>query len=198
MKPPTEGKTWTAQRKRKELDPAMDYLINAGVRDGLQCCRKVFHIHFDNAAAEDWREEKTKQMHGESHLTDLGPGLVMPNTVLDRIVACAHHCKIKTTDDLCKETHWSSTDCFGTEVVALVHHIILVPMPQAVLTTVPLQSRPVPSSNSAIIGSTRAHQLQKNKCGACGLEGHNRRNRVCLKHPSRISTTTGNKKNVLR
>ncbi|KIK92367.1 hypothetical protein PAXRUDRAFT_147509, partial [Paxillus rubicundulus Ve08.2h10] len=192
-----------------ELDPAMDYLINTGVWDGLQCRRKVFHIHFDNAAAKDWWEEKTKQMHRELHLTDLGPGLVMPDTVLDRIMACVHHCKIKTTDDLCKETHWSSIDHFGTEVVALVHRGILVPMPQAVLTTVLLQSHPVPSSNSAITGSTHAHQLQvdevvselnagkKNKCGACRLEGHNRCNCVCLKHPSRISTTTGNKENVL-
>ncbi|KIJ10665.1 hypothetical protein PAXINDRAFT_85694, partial [Paxillus involutus ATCC 200175] len=188
-----------------ELDPAMDYLINAGVRDGLQCRREVFHIHFDNAAAEDWREEKTKQMHRESHLTDLGPGLVMPDTVLDRIVACAHHCKIKTTDDLCKEIHWSSTDHFGTEVVALD----TCGCRECEFPT-PLQSRPVPSSNSAITGSTRAHQLQvdevvselnagkKNKCGACRLEGHNRHNCVCLKHPSRISTTIRNKENVLR
>jgi len=38
-------------RKRKELDPAMDCLINAHLRAGLHCRRKVFDLHFDNASA---------------------------------------------------------------------------------------------------------------------------------------------------
>ena len=40
-----------ARRKRKELDPAMDCLINAHLRAGLHCRRKVFDLHFDNASA---------------------------------------------------------------------------------------------------------------------------------------------------
>jgi superfamily II DNA or RNA helicase len=38
------------QKKRRDLDPAMDCLINAGVR-GIGCRRKVFDLHFDNGSA---------------------------------------------------------------------------------------------------------------------------------------------------
>src|SRR5258705_4355704 len=41
-------KTW---RKRKELDPAMNFLINAHLRPGFHCRRKVFDLHFNNATA---------------------------------------------------------------------------------------------------------------------------------------------------
>src|SRR5258705_7684186 len=92
-------------------------------------------------ALEDWREEKTRKIHGESHLIDIGPSLIMPDGVLDRIVACAHYLKIKSVEDLKRETHWSKTNQFGTEVLSLIHHIIPVPVTSAVFTTAPLQPR---------------------------------------------------------
>jgi len=49
---------------------------------------------------EEWREMKTHMIYGESHLIDIGPSIVMPNDVLDRIVACGHYRKIKMLDDL--------------------------------------------------------------------------------------------------
>jgi ATP-dependent DNA helicase RecQ len=38
------------QKKQRELDPAMDWLINAHLR-GIGCHRKVFDLHFDNVSA---------------------------------------------------------------------------------------------------------------------------------------------------
>jgi hypothetical protein len=62
-------------------------------------------------ALEDWRDHKTVEIYGCSHLIDLGPTVVMGDTVLDRIIDCAHHEKIKVIQDLHKETHWSINDC---------------------------------------------------------------------------------------
>ncbi|KIJ04929.1 hypothetical protein PAXINDRAFT_21786 [Paxillus involutus ATCC 200175] len=151
-------------------------------------------------ALEDWREQKTKDIYGESHLIDLGPGLVMPDSVLERIIACAHHLKISTVDDLRRETRWSGTDKFGSEVISVIHCIIPVPVSAPAFSTTPLQRRSVPQSaatsatisNSLAVypdetnhGQSIATSAKKNKCGACGLEGHNKRNRICAMHPNR-------------
>lgn len=126
-------------------------------------------------ALEDWREQKTRETHGESHLMDIGPSLVMPDEVLDRIVACAHYLKIKSVEDLKRETHWSKTNQFGIEVISLIHHIIPVPTASAVLTTTPLQPRSIPQTLTSLPEVSLSNlALKKHKCSACGVEGHNR------------------------
>ncbi|KIK12850.1 hypothetical protein PISMIDRAFT_120112 [Pisolithus microcarpus 441] len=42
----------SGKRRKKDLDPGIDYLINASERSGVECRRKVFDTCFDNAAAE--------------------------------------------------------------------------------------------------------------------------------------------------
>ncbi|KIK11093.1 hypothetical protein PISMIDRAFT_123296, partial [Pisolithus microcarpus 441] len=39
------------KRRKKDLDPGVDYLINASEHSGVKCRRKVFDMCFDNAAA---------------------------------------------------------------------------------------------------------------------------------------------------
>ncbi|KAG1724446.1 uncharacterized protein EDB91DRAFT_1062838, partial [Suillus paluster] len=56
-------------------------------------------------ALEDWRDQKTVEIYGRSPLIDLGPTVVMGDSVLDRIIDCAHHEKIRVIQDLHKETH---------------------------------------------------------------------------------------------
>ncbi|KAG1760081.1 hypothetical protein EDD22DRAFT_756366, partial [Suillus occidentalis] len=123
------------QKKEKELDQAMDLLINANYC-GVGCWRKVFNIQFDNGSVgetfltgliiaiifvlEDWRDQKTVEIYGCSHLIDLGPTVVMGNLVLDWIIGCAHFQKIKVADDLCKETHWSINDNLAKEVITII------------------------------------------------------------------------------
>jgi len=60
-----------------------------------------FKLH---TALQDWCDEKTEKEFGRAHLLDLGGMLVMSNTILDRIVDCAHHFKIDTKEDLARET----------------------------------------------------------------------------------------------
>ncbi|KIK80902.1 hypothetical protein PAXRUDRAFT_157387, partial [Paxillus rubicundulus Ve08.2h10] len=134
-------------------------------------------------ALEDWRNQKTKNVYGECHLIDLGPGLVMPDSVLECIVACAHHLKIRIVDDLHHETQWSGTDKFGDEVIVVIHCIIPVLLSTSALTTTPLQCRlltcrdmvydTIHLSGINNTQSTTTVITKKNKCGACGLEGHN-------------------------
>ncbi|KIK73578.1 hypothetical protein PAXRUDRAFT_20702 [Paxillus rubicundulus Ve08.2h10] len=164
-------------------------------------------------ALEDWREEKTREIHGESHLMDIGPALVMPDGMLNWIVACAHYFKIKTVNDLKRETRWGKANQYGTEVITMIHRVVPIPIPitaPAAFTRTPLQPRPIPQANSSLDPlSTPSHQplvagdgvnlpAKKKKCGACGLEGHNRRNRiVCTKHPDRVvSRSSINKENA--
>ncbi|KAG1889560.1 P-loop containing nucleoside triphosphate hydrolase protein [Suillus subluteus] len=227
------------QKKEKELDQAMDLLINANYR-GVGCRRKIrvtlYAIHKTKKAAhvapqqilelpirsrlakytmdsqehklcealEDWRDQKTVEIYGRSHLIDLGPTVVMGNSVLDQIVDCAHFQKIKVADDLRKETHWSVNDNLTKEVIAIIHCII----PISLYTTAPLQQRPLSTTvhapNSGLAQPPSAHitsngppagvkKLQK--CSACGQAGHNKRGRVCPMHPLRISSTAGKENN---
>ncbi|KAI6120803.1 hypothetical protein EV401DRAFT_2169641 [Pisolithus croceorrhizus] len=53
------------KRRKKDLDPGVDYLINASERSGVECRRKVFDTCFDNAAAEsDHHECNDSNMSG--------------------------------------------------------------------------------------------------------------------------------------
>jgi hypothetical protein len=95
-------------------------------------------------ALEDWREEKMAEKYGCSHLIDISPATIMEDLVLDCLVNCVHHEKIRTIEDLCKETHWLATDKFGSEVLAITHHIIPAKVIKRVtLTNAPLQRFPL-------------------------------------------------------
>ncbi|KAG2093560.1 hypothetical protein BD769DRAFT_1370648 [Suillus cothurnatus] len=137
---------------------------------------------------EDWREAATKRIYGDSNLNDYGPSLVMPNSVLERIVDCAHYKKIVTIDDLRKETQWSGVDQFGSDVITVIHRIILVPVPVPVFTSNPLQPLPHQSVDNTL--NTHAHPLapsaimvtnrKQSRCSTCNLEGHNSKSTLTI------------------
>ncbi|KAG2060972.1 hypothetical protein BDR06DRAFT_854745, partial [Suillus hirtellus] len=87
---------------------------------------------------EDWREDTTQKLYGQAHLHDLGPSLVMPNDILNRIVDCAHFHKIKSPTDLLKETHWSGVDEHGDDIVALILQVSPLPSPSTPFISTPL------------------------------------------------------------
>ncbi|KAG2140003.1 hypothetical protein BD769DRAFT_1350302 [Suillus cothurnatus] len=137
-----EGKS-SGSWKKRELDPGMDCLINAHLRGTIQCQCKVLHVHFNDSLAE----LMTRRVYGDSMLNDYGPGVTMPDSVLDRIINCAHHHKISTIDDLHKETKWSAADCFGSDVIAIVQCIIPVPVLLPVFTTATHPRQSLPSTS---------------------------------------------------
>lgn len=134
-------------------------------------------------ALEDWRDEKTVEIYGRSHLIDLGPTVVMGDSVLDRIVDCSHFEKIKIIEDLRKETHWSVNDDLAREVITIIHRII----PISLYTTTPLQQRPLSNTVSAPNNGLAQHPAlnppagvkRVSRCSACGQPGHNSKLLLC-------------------
>ncbi|KAG1724774.1 hypothetical protein EDB19DRAFT_1644335, partial [Suillus lakei] len=131
-------------------------------------------------ALEDWREEKMAEKYGCSHLINIGPAIIMADSVLDRLVNCTHHEKIRTIEDLHKETHCLSTDKFGSEVLAIIHCIIPVKaIIRAALTKAPLQCDPLsttsnpPRTGNVTLPSTVSGVKKTNRCSTCQQEGHN-------------------------
>ncbi|KAG0704808.1 hypothetical protein DFH29DRAFT_801165, partial [Suillus ampliporus] len=133
-----------------------------------------FQLH---DSLEEWRESTTRRIYGDSILNDYGPGMTMPDSVLDCIVDCAHHKKNSTTNNLHKETKWSAINRFGSDIIAIIHRIIPVPMLTPVLTMrhlkTNLPSIIAPQNN----GTQSSHSVtvvarKQLRCGACGIEGH--------------------------
>ncbi|EGN92477.1 hypothetical protein SERLA73DRAFT_79517 [Serpula lacrymans var. lacrymans S7.3] len=131
-----------------------------------------------HTAFKSWREDKTKEVYGEAHLVNIGPSLFMSNNTLTRIVDCTHHFQVQGVKDLNKETRWQGCLEYGQEVVLVV--LLVEPPPQ---TRPPLVSTPLPSRlpDTVATHTTIATPTvpRKNKCRACGVEGHNIRNQVC-------------------
>ncbi|KAG2072889.1 hypothetical protein BDR04DRAFT_1012343 [Suillus decipiens] len=185
-------KVASKQKKQRELDPAMDWLINAHLQ-GIGCCHKVFDLHFDNVSALDWREEKMAENYGHSHLIDISPSIIMSDLILNCLVNCAHHEKMKTIEDLHKETHWPATEEYRPEVLNIIHCIIPVKVISVALTNTPLQhgplSNPLRGGNVAL-PSTVLVVKKTNRCSACQQEGYNKHNHICPLHPTHNATRT--------
>ncbi|KIM51721.1 hypothetical protein SCLCIDRAFT_12054 [Scleroderma citrinum Foug A] len=138
-----EFHTTSSKRRKRDLDPMIDYLINAeryNYSDHLECdphtdvphtsrAAQRFHppkymqMEQDRAlgdALHDWQEDKTSALFGWAALNDFGPCLVMPNSILNCIINCAHYNKIKTLQDLKKETGWTKANKLGSEVITLI------------------------------------------------------------------------------
>ena len=132
-------------------------------------------------ALEQWRVETTAAVFGWAHLKDMGPSILMCSATLERIVDCAHYHKINLVSDLKRETSLPDVDKFGSEIIALIQRYS-PPLPSPFVST-PLRpttsmavntppvlpdrsTTPCPSSASTV-------QKRKNKCSACGQEGHN-------------------------
>lgn len=112
----------------------------------------------------NWRVSKVLDQFGQGGLMNFGPGVVMQNETLTRIVDCAHHDKINSIADLKNETKWDGADVHGEEVLDLIRKAH--PPPPPPFTTVPLpqhsgtSSGPLPKAKRDI------------RCGACGEKGH--------------------------
>ncbi|KAF8450850.1 hypothetical protein L210DRAFT_842835, partial [Boletus edulis BED1] len=128
-------------------------------------------------ALEEWRVAKAVNERGEACVMDYGPGFILPTATIDRIVNCAHHSKLRTVDDLRKETRWSGVALYGTEVLAIVNIFIPQQTNTPALVRAPLLPRPVlqpcVQSTDLLPAPASTSGTKKNKCSACGLPGHN-------------------------
>ncbi|KAF7353121.1 p-loop containing nucleoside triphosphate hydrolase protein [Mycena sanguinolenta] len=67
-----------------------------------------------------FRREATVKKFSRAVLRDNGPGIIMSNEVLQRIVDCAHFHKIESQEQLKRETRWAGAAEFGDEVLSLI------------------------------------------------------------------------------
>ncbi|KIM70516.1 hypothetical protein SCLCIDRAFT_12461 [Scleroderma citrinum Foug A] len=147
-------------------------------------------------ALHNWREDKTSALFGWAALNNFGPCLVMPNSILDQIINCAHYNKIETLQDLKKETGWTEADKLGGEVIALIQRH--APPRLSPLVSTPLSRQPTPIASTPIVGlgqfsttsSDSGHVRHCNKCSACGQEGHN--DTICREFNERCLSNLAN------
>ncbi|KIK76593.1 hypothetical protein PAXRUDRAFT_18083 [Paxillus rubicundulus Ve08.2h10] len=126
------------------------------------CIPKYSKDHQDIAlqeALDDWCEAKTAAVYGWSNLCDIGSCIVMPNSILKRIVDCAHQHQINNAQDLKRETGWSDAEQPLTSSIINASPSRSGP-PSA---TMPTGASAPPNSPSVVVVSKR--QI---KCGACG------------------------------
>lgn len=143
-------------------------------------------------ALHEFRRECTIKTFGRIHLNNLGPGLIMGDTVLEHIADCARVNKLTSPDSLYRETKWSRAQEHGNEVLALVNRCVIssyvlncpdwvlrryYPHSTSPFVTTPLQPRQSSGASAAStpITPTPAGRLasRTRRCGRCGQIGHN-------------------------
>jgi hypothetical protein len=114
-------------------------------------------------ALEQWRLETMERVYGKGVNADLGPGLVLPDDILDRILDCTHYDKINSIEQLEKETRWVEAARFGEEILQIIRQ-------HRPRQNLPLQ----PSTNMPNRSSAPSKSRRVITCSACGVVGHNR------------------------
>lgn len=76
------------------------------------------------AALETWREAASLAWLSPEHQDFHGGAAVLSDKVLRTIVRCAANGKIKSIDDLRRETQWSRANRYGAEVLDLIKDLL--------------------------------------------------------------------------
>ncbi|KIK96814.1 hypothetical protein PAXRUDRAFT_10564 [Paxillus rubicundulus Ve08.2h10] len=103
-------------------------------------------------AIGQWQEQTTASVYGWHHLNGMGPSILMCNAIVERIVDCAHHCKIASVQELKREMGWSDADQFGGEVITLIQR-------HAAPLATPFVSTPLRLITSSTVNATQALQV---------------------------------------
>ncbi|KAJ7626573.1 P-loop containing nucleoside triphosphate hydrolase protein [Mycena polygramma] len=116
-------------------------------------------------ALHDFRRQATlARPNGRAILKNSGPGAVMSNEVLTRIMDCAHFFKIGSTEQLSRETRPAAE--YGVAVLDLIR--LHRPIPEA-----PLPPPPTPlTARSNNENAPETPLIRSRKCGKCGATDH--------------------------
>lgn len=118
-------------------------------------------------ALHEFRKKQTVEKFGHACLRDTGPGIIMADDVLNRILDCAHFNVIETSEQLAKETRWSRVSEYGDQVVGIILQHCPKPTPSAVT---PLRAADI--NNQAPAAQTTLKPIAVRRCGLCKLTGH--------------------------
>jgi hypothetical protein len=91
-------------------------------------------------ALDDWQEKMMIALYRHALLQDIGSSLTMSTDVLNHIVDCACAFKMKTLDDLRKETRWDGADKWGSDLISLVERLRPQRPPTLTINPAPLST----------------------------------------------------------
>lgn len=118
---------------------------------------------------DDWRLEAAIEKFGEGNVRDLGPGLIISMSVIERIVTAVHYRKLNNIQDLRNETGWQGSSIHAAAILNIITRLRPPPtLPTTPFVSTPLQAR---SSNGSIAVKTPA--TTGRHCSLCGNTGHN-------------------------
>ncbi|KAI0037860.1 hypothetical protein FA95DRAFT_1354181 [Auriscalpium vulgare] len=79
-------------------------------------------------ALHAFRRARTVALFDAAILRSYGPGIIMPNAILERIVDAAHVHQIMDVDDLIEVTHWDRAADRGADIIEIINtHVPLPP-----------------------------------------------------------------------
>ena len=76
-------------------------------------------------ALREWRDKTASELFGAGNVDLYGGCLVLPSDILDRIVDCACIDKIRSVQDIVKETDWDEAHQHAEAILAIVHEYAL-------------------------------------------------------------------------
>lgn len=124
---------------------------------------------------EIWWRNKTMEIYGVACLKHEGLGLVMAGAVNKHIIKCAHFGKIKTVANLKRETCWSGSHEYGSEIITIIEkhyplESLLLPSPSQF--QLPLQVSTPQIVNQQVV-PLAPHTKHVITCSVCNQPGHN-------------------------
>src|SRR5882762_8009475 len=110
-------------------------------------------------ALNNFCEEETIKKFGKLGLKNSGPGLIMRNNILQRIVDCTHAQKIINKDHLQLETHWTHVDLFADAVLAIINICRHPSLNPGIANS---------DASAAVASAKKAPEVGWSCCRACG------------------------------
>ncbi|KAF7793204.1 hypothetical protein EIP86_004313 [Pleurotus ostreatoroseus] len=160
----------------KELGPELDAVVKDSAAPRASKVNKTYDIQPMDAelqrALHDFRRTKATAKYGAFMLRNVGAGLIMGDETIQRIIDCARAYKLRTVEDLQRETKWARCVDMGDEVLAIVNRHYPQPSPKP-----PPDPPPPPSDVHLDVPTTRT--VATRSCKTCGATDHIASNKKC-------------------
>ncbi|KAF8192846.1 P-loop containing nucleoside triphosphate hydrolase protein [Mycena galopus ATCC 62051] len=149
----------------RDADSDSDDESDGDIPETLEDRREAYRKDKLRDALHEFRKTATIEKFSKAVLKNSGPGVLMSNEVLQRIVDCAHLHKIESTEQLLKETRWAGAVEFGTEIIDLINEHC--PRPAAAA-----ESDSPPFSFHGENGVASLKAVKSRKCSKCNATDH--------------------------
>lgn len=129
-------------------------------------------------ALHKFRWEKTAEMYSMPYLINCGPGIILGDDTLQRIVDCARIGKLCDAEQLKRETKWGRSEGLGFELLSVVHKCVSFFVVLSVFSDIFYRHYPLPPSpppnetHESSQGAAGSTAKTVRHCRACGSTSH--------------------------